>query len=165
MLATVEQVAGRVGEPITSPEEVALAEAMIEYASEQALFYGDPRWQEATLPGVVRTIIIEAAATGYMHPSGLSTERADSVNFTVHDDWLKGAEFSEQQVEIVRRAGRRRGRTRSLSTRRSNRFVSRADADRHPWFMKVPHAPSEDVAWRSDRLDAFAFNYDGEDDG
>lgn len=162
MLATVEQVAGRVGEPITSPEEVALAEAMIEYASEQALFYGDSRWQEATLPGVVRTIIIEAAATGYMHPSGFETERADSVNFTVHEDWLKGAEFSDQQVDMVKRAGSRRGRTRSLSTRRSNRFVARSDERNHPWFMSVPYRPEEDVRWRADRLDAFAFNKDGE---
>lgn len=161
LLATVEQVAARVGEPITSPEEVALAEAMIEYASEQALHYGNPNWVPETVPGVVRQVVISAAATGYQHPAGFESERADSVNFTVHDEWLRGAEFSDRQVKIVQQAGRKHGRVRSLQTSRGNRFVSRSGEKRHPWFMKVPYVPSEDVPWPG-RLDAFAFNWDGD---
>ena len=161
LLATVEQLAARVGEPVELPEEVALAEAMIEYASEQALHYGRPSWTAETLPGVVRQVVISAAAAGYQHPAGFESERADSVNFTVHEEWLRGAEFTDRQVKIVQQAARTHGRVRSMQTSRSNRFVSRSDERRHPWFMKVPYVPSEDVPWPN-RLDAFAFNWDGD---
>lgn len=160
-LATVEQVAARVGEPISSAEEVALAEAMIGYASEQALHYGNPNWVPETVPGVVREVVISAAVAGYQHPAGFESERADSVNFTVHAEWLRGAEFSDRQVRIVQQAGRKHGRVRSLQTSRGNRFVARSDESRFPWFMRVPHHPVEDVRWRADRLDAFAFDRDG----
>lgn len=157
LLATVEQLAARVGESIDTPEEVALAEAMLRYASDQALLYGNPGWVEATLPGVVRSVVIEAASRGYQHPAGFETERADSVNFTVHEEWLRSAEFTDHQVELVRRASRKSGRVRSLTATRPNYFRARSDRQQWPSWMRVPHIPQEDVPVEG-RLDAFAFN-------
>ena len=157
LLATVEQLAARVGESIDTPEEVALAEAMLQYASDQALLYGNPGWIAATLPGVVRSVVIEAASRGYQHPAGFETERADSVNFTVHDEWLRSAEFTEHQVELVRRASRKSGRVRSLTASRPNSFRARSDSRGGLPWMRVPHIPEEDVPVEG-RRDAFAFN-------
>jgi len=164
LLATVEQVAARVGESIEAEDEVALAEAMIEYASEQALHYGRASWTAESVPGVVRQVVISAAAAGYQHPAGFESERADSVSFQVNADWLRGAEFTDRQVQIVQQAARTHGRVRSLQTSRGNRFVARSDGGRRPWFMKVPHVPEEDVPVVG-RLDAFAFNWAGDPDG
>lgn len=161
LLASVEMVAARVGEPISEDWEISLAEAMLEYASSQALFYGDSTWIAETVPGVVRSIVVEAAARGYQHPAGFESERADSVNFTVNKDWLRSAELTDDQVAIVRRAAQKHGRVRSLSASRANRLVARSERRRGPF--RVPYCPEEDVPMTPfGRGDAFAFNRDGE---
>lgn len=157
LLATVEQLSARVGEPIATPAEVSLAEAMLQYASDQALIYGSANWSPETLPGVVRSVIIEAASRGYQHPAGYEMERADSVTFNVNEEWLRSAEFTDAQIDLVRKASARKGRSRSLSSSRGNRFVSRSERRCWPPFMRVPYCPDEDVPVAG-RLDAFAFN-------
>lgn len=159
LLASVDQLAARVGEPIVSEAEIALATAMLEYASEQALLYGKPTWIADTVPGLVRSIVLEAAARGYMHPAGFEMERADSVTFNVDAEWLRSAEFSDAQIANVKSIAARKGRVRSLSASRPNSYRARSDhGDRRwPHFMSVPYVPEEEVAWPN-RLDAFSFN-------
>lgn len=146
LLATVEQLAARVGEPIETPAEIALAETMLEYASNQVLLHGSASWAPETLPGLVRSIVIEAAGRGYQHPAGLQMERADSVTFNVDEEWLRSAELTDAQIKLVRRAATKRGTVRSLSTSRSNRLVARSDRGARGWSAyKVPTCPCEEV--------------------
>jgi hypothetical protein len=114
-LATVGQVAARIGEPITTAEDVQLAAAVLNEASEQIRHYAQqPYWTAETAPAVAVTICVAAAARGFLNPSGFDMERGDMVTFNRSKEYVSGANLTAQEITIVKALGRT-GNVRSVS--------------------------------------------------
>ena len=125
-LATVLQVAARIGEPITAPEDVQLAESVLDEASEQIRFYAQqPYWTAENAPKVAVTIAVAAAARGYLNPSGFDMERGDMVTFNRTKDYVSGAALTAQEITIIKALGRT-GNVRSVGLTNSDRPVPRS---------------------------------------
>lgn len=125
-LATVLQVAARIGEPITAPEDVQLAESVLNEASEQIRFYAQqPYWTAETAPKVAVTIAVAAAARGFLNPSGFDMERGDMVTFNRTKDYVSGAALTAQEITIIKGLGRT-GNVRSVGLSNSDRPVPRS---------------------------------------
>ena len=91
-LGTVAQIAARIGEPITAPEDIQLAIAVLDEASEQIRHYAQqPFWSAETAPPVAVTIAVAAAARGFLNPSGFDMERGDLITFNRSKDYVSGA--------------------------------------------------------------------------
>jgi hypothetical protein len=105
-LATVDQVAARVGELITDSGDVLLAEACLEEASALVRFYGSTQWPDPTTahPMAV-TITIAAAARAYQNPGGFQTERADMVQLRRAAEFSVGAELTASEIAVLRAIG------------------------------------------------------------
>lgn len=105
-------------EPLASPEEVAaftdeawplseqdlkLAEACITAASNLARFHAGQNWPVRTeAPPVVSTIVVKAAAKGFMNPGGFQMERGDAVTFNRLEDFAAGVRFDAQDMVILK---------------------------------------------------------------
>lgn len=108
-LATVEELTDRLGEEPTLPEEVAMARYFLRKASAEARHYGLP-WPDPILcPDVVRVIVIEVAARGYMNPEGYSLERGDEVTFQREATHAAGSAFTDAEIRMVRQAAGKSG--------------------------------------------------------
>lgn len=101
-LATIERVAARAGEKIETPEEVALAQEMLEAASAEVRHHGRNWLTPEDAPAVAVTITVAAAARGYLNPGGLGSERADAMNFGRADDYTKGTELWPSEIRMLR---------------------------------------------------------------
>ena len=130
-LGTVPKVAARVGEAITTPEEIGLANAMLEEASAQVRFYGLPWEDPALAPAVAVTIAVAAAARGYQNPSGLKMERGDAVSIDVDVDYRKGATLTAGEIMMLKTFNSR-GRLSSVPLANPDRFVATSDSWRYP---------------------------------
>lgn len=108
-LATVHDVAARIGEDISSAEDVALAEAVLNEASEWARFYGDPAWGTTTPPPLAVTIVVAAAARGYLNPSGYDMERGDMVTFNRATAYASGATLTAGEIAVLKKLARASG--------------------------------------------------------
>jgi len=125
-LATVGQVAARIGEPITSSEDVQLAASVLNEASEQIRFYAQqPYWTAETAPPVAVAITVAAAARGFLNPSGFDMERGDMVTFNRNKDYVSGAALTAQEITIIRALGRQ-GNVRSVGLTNSDRPAPRS---------------------------------------
>lgn len=125
-LATVGQIAARIGEPISAAEDVQLAVACLNEASEQIRHYAQqPYWTAETAPPVAVTIAVAAAARGYLNPSGFDMERGDMVTFARNKDYVSGAALTSQEITIVKALGRT-GNVRSVSLHSCDRPVPRS---------------------------------------
>lgn len=125
-LATVGHIAARIGEPITAPEDVKLAEAVLDEASEQIRHYAQqPYWTADTAPPVAVTIAVAAAARGFLNPSGFDMERGDMVTFNRSKDYVSGAALTAQEITIVKALGRS-GNVRSVSLHNCDRPIPRS---------------------------------------
>lgn len=104
--ATVADVARRVGEPITAPEDIALAESLLEIVSEEIRSVGS-NWPEPFLaPAICRTIAIGAAARGYNNPALYETERGDMLTLYRGSDAANGEALTKnEKMAITRVAG------------------------------------------------------------
>jgi hypothetical protein len=104
--ATVTEVSRRVGEPIEAPEDIALAEALLEIVSEEIRAYG-LAWPEPLLaPALCRTIAIGAAARGYNNPALYETERGDMLTLYRGSDAANGEALTKsEKTAIARVAG------------------------------------------------------------
>lgn len=101
-LATVEQVAARVGEDISDDASVALAEACLEEASAWVRHYGGHDWPDPlTAPAVAVAITIAAAHRAYQNPAGFDTERADMASFKRGERYQVGAELTASEILIL----------------------------------------------------------------
>jgi hypothetical protein len=125
-LGTVAQIAARIGEPITAPEDIQLAVAVLEEASEQIRHYAQqPYWTSETAPPVAVTIAVAAAARGYLNPSGFDSERGDMVQFNRNKDYVSGANLTPQEITIIKALGRT-GNVRSVGLTSTTRPVPRS---------------------------------------
>lgn len=125
-LATVLQVAARIGEPITEPEDVQLAEACLNEASDLVRFYAQqPLWTAANAPAVAVTIAVAAAARAVLNPAGMDMERGDMVTFNRGKDYSSGAALTPSEISIVKALGRQ-GNVRSVGLTNSDRPVPRS---------------------------------------
>jgi hypothetical protein len=128
-LATVAQVAARIGEPIETVDDVKLAEAVLDEASEQIRFYAQqPSWTAATAPAVAVTIAVAAAARGFLNPSGYDSERGDMVTFNRSSEYVHGANLTRHEITIIKALGRK-GNIRSIGLSNSDRPVPRSTND------------------------------------
>lgn len=125
-LATVAQIAARIGEPITEPDDVQLAMACLNEASEQIRHYAQqPYWTAETAPPVAVTIAVAAAARGVLNPSGFDMERGDMVTFNRSKDYVSGAALTAQEITIIKALGRT-GNVRSVGLSSGTRPVPRS---------------------------------------
>ena len=125
-LASVGQVAARIGEPIEEPDDIELAEAVLNEASEQIRHYAQqPYWTAATAPAVAVTIAVAAAARGFLNPSGFDSERGDMVTFNRQKDYATGAPLTAQEITTVKALGRT-GNVRSIGLKSNDRPVPRS---------------------------------------
>lgn len=131
-LGTVAKVAARVGESITTPEEIALATSMLEEASAQVRLYGLPWLDPATAPAIAITTAIAAAARGYQNPGGVKLERGDAVSLDVDIDYRKGASLTAGEITMIRMAANQRGRVTSVPLTNPDRFVAASDERYRP---------------------------------
>lgn len=108
-LATVEELTDRLGEEITLPEEVAMARFFLRKASAEARHHG-LAWPDPILcPDVVRVIVIEVAARGYLNPEGYQLERGDEVTFQREGSHAAGAAFTANEIQMIRQAAGKSG--------------------------------------------------------
>ena len=108
-LATVDEVADRVGEEITDPTDVAMVRSLLRLVSAQVRHHGAP-WADPILaPDVVRAVTIEAAARGYLNPEGFSLERGDEITFQREDSFAVGATLTRDEIKMIRAAAGKHG--------------------------------------------------------
>lgn len=125
-LATVEQVAARLGEPIEEPDDIELAEACLDEASNLVRFYAQqPLWTASTAPAVAVTITVAAAARAVLNPSGFDSERGDMVTFNRGKDYTSGAALTPTEITIIKALGRA-GNVRSVGLTNSDKPVPRS---------------------------------------
>lgn len=125
-LGTVAQIAARIGEPISAPEDIQLAIAVLDEASEQIRHYAQqPFWTAETAPPVAVTIAVAAAARGFLNPSGFDMERGDLVTFNRNKDYTSGANLTAQEITIIKALGRT-GNVRSVGLANSAQPVPRS---------------------------------------
>ena len=143
-LGTVAKVAARVGETISTPEEIGLANAMLEEASAQVRFYGLPWEDPDAAPAVAVTIAVAAAARGYQNPSGLKMERGDAVSIDVDIDYRKGATLTAGEITMLK-TFISRGRVISVPLSNPDRFVATSDSaglpSGHPEYLYLDAYP------------------------
>jgi len=132
-LASVAMVAARIGEPIETVDDVKLAEAVLDHASNLIRFYADqPGWTAQNAPAMAVSICVEAAHRGFLNPSGFDMERGDMVTFNRAEAYVSGAELTKTEITIVKALGRT-GNVRSVGLASSDRPVPRSrpfDCDR-----------------------------------
>lgn len=119
-------IAARIGEPITETTDVLLAESVILEASNQVRFYANqPDWTMSTAHPLAVTIVVAAAARGFLNPSGYDMERGDMVTFNRDKKYVSGADLTTQEIADVRMMGRR-GNIRSAGLTNSDRPIPRS---------------------------------------
>ena len=137
-LATPEQLSGKVGEAIESPEELALAQEMLESASNWVRFYaGQDGWNMVNAPALAVTIAIAAAARGYLNPAGYLEERAD-INFVKRaPGWANEAKLFPDEIDALREFksdGIAPNALQSLRVTDPDRFIPRSHYPVRPWY-------------------------------
>lgn len=104
-LTTVEAVTKRLEGEVTPDMEIMIGE-YLEDASDQAIYYGEREWTEATCPASVKRIIANAVARFMRNPDGLSQSRAGDETMAWQDVPEAGAVyFSPQEIERLQRIG------------------------------------------------------------
>lgn len=102
--ATVSELAARANEEIIEPEDIALAEMLLEIVSEEIRAIGHS-WPEPVLaPGICRTLAIKVAARGYMNPAGYGLERGDMATLQRSSTYAAGDILTTAEAAMVRRA-------------------------------------------------------------
>ncbi|MGZ4659752.1 MAG: hypothetical protein ACXVYB_00575 [Arthrobacter sp.] len=120
------QIAARIGEPIIAPEDIQLAMAVLNEASEQIRHYAQqPYWTNETAPPVAVTIAVAAASRGYLNPAGFDQERGDMIMFNRNKDYVSGSNLTPQEITIIKALGRA-GNVRSVGLASGDRPVPRS---------------------------------------
>lgn len=101
-LATVDRLSARVGEPIESPEEIALAEEVLAEASALVRHYGRAWPDPEMAPAVATSITVAAAARGYLNPSGFQMERSDMATFNRLEEYASGCSLTRAEIAALK---------------------------------------------------------------
>lgn len=116
-LASVADLADRVGEEIVHNADVAMANSFLRLVSAQVRHYGAD-WDDIVLaPEIAIAITIEAAARGYLNPEGWLIERGDELTLSRHDIFSRGMALTPTEVIAIRQAAGRFGLSSVLTTR------------------------------------------------
>lgn len=108
LLAPVERVAARVPDGIVTDDDVLLAKELLTQASEEVRAHGRP-WTSADVPPGIVAIVVEAAARGYMNPSGYVSEDSDAVGLKRARPYEGGAELTQGEIRRVKMIASRSG--------------------------------------------------------
>lgn len=139
LLADVSRVAAKIGEPIASAEEIALANEMLEAASNWVRYYaGQDAWTALDAPGIAVTITIAAAARGYLNPAGFDEERSDASTFKRGDEggWSNGAKLTADEIAVLQTYNLKgKGRLTSVPMTNSDRITPRSARRGAPDFV------------------------------
>lgn len=126
-LSSVEEVAAKAGEDITSSQDIALAEAMIEAASAQVRLFGQAWPSRATSPHIAQVVTTAAAARGYQNPAGYQMERSDSVTIQRADMYAADVELTPHEKAMLRQASNGTATVSSIPiTLGQERFIPRS---------------------------------------
>lgn len=101
-LATIERLAARIGEPIVTEEENALAEEVLAEASALVRHYGRAWPDPATTPAVATAITVAAAARGYLNPASFQMERSDMATFQRSDEGASGCALTRAEIAALK---------------------------------------------------------------
>ena len=108
-LATLDRLAARVGEPIVSDAEIALANEVLAEASALVRHYGLPWPDPTTAPAVAVSIAVAAAARGYLNPAGYQSERGDTAMFQRIEEYASGCSLSTAEIAALKEYNPRHG--------------------------------------------------------
>lgn len=140
LLAPAARVAAKIGEPIETPEDLALAEAMLESASNWVRVHSGQDWSAADAPSIAVTITIAAAARGYQNPAGYREERADAafIKRDTDNGWANEAKLTPDEIAVLRTYNTAGGVGSIISVPLSNPERYRARSDRrHGYCFEV----------------------------
>ncbi|MDS2171614.1 hypothetical protein Q7C18_02780 [Nesterenkonia sp. CL21] len=118
-LASRDRLEARLPEPISTDQEIALADEMLSDASAEARAHGNQMWTVQTVPAGVVNIVLRAAARGFMNPGGFAEEAADSARLRRGDEYVMGAAFTEAEIRQVKAFSRRTGISHAQVTKPS----------------------------------------------
>lgn len=108
-LATVSDIADRVGEEITDPGDIRLAESLLRIVSAQVRHYGGDWLDPILAPEVAVAVTIEAASRGYLNPEGYKLERGDEITFERNVVFAGGSTLTPAEIVAVRSAAGKSG--------------------------------------------------------
>ncbi|MFI1655623.1 hypothetical protein ACH4ZU_12050 [Streptomyces sp. NPDC020472] len=111
MFATLDELKGRLDWALDADEERIAAGALMD-ASELAVSYGR-EWPEATVPRLVKTLVLKAAARYMRNPNGYIQSRAGDETLAWSDAHGRDAGtvyFTRDEIRLLADlAGRKRG--------------------------------------------------------
>ena len=136
MLAPLARVAARVPEGIVTDDEILLAKELIVQASEEVRAHGRP-WTSADVPPGIVSIVVEAAARGYMNPSGFYSEDSDTVGFRRSKAYDGGTELTDGEIRRVKMIASRSG-FGFIQGSKPSHWVPRSQAYDHDETVYVP---------------------------
>lgn len=117
-LATVDDLADRVGEVITEQQDIAMAKSFLRLVSAQVRHFGADWTDPILAPDVVVAVTIEAAARGYLNPEGWVTERGDELTLQRDDIFARGSTLTMAEIKMVQQAAVGRSGIVSVPTER-----------------------------------------------
>ena len=108
-LATVEDIADRIGEEITERGDVRMAASFLRLVSAQVRAHGAAWPDPIVAPEVAIAITIEAAARGYLNPEGFDLERGDEITFQRDKVFAVGSTLTDVEIKTIRAAAGKTG--------------------------------------------------------
>ncbi|WP_327073324.1 hypothetical protein OG196_15150 [Kitasatospora purpeofusca] len=102
-LATVDQLTARLGYPLTGPD-LTMAEAALADASAMVRAHGLPWTDPATVPDVVRSVVLAAAERRVRNPEGYRMEMQGSYSYQLPASAPVGVELTTGEARLIRGA-------------------------------------------------------------
>lgn len=130
-------IANRIGESIETPEELALAEEMLESASNWVRHYAAQEWTAANAPSLAVTITVAAATRGYLNPAGYLEERADTTFVKRASGWANDAKLLQDEIAALQELNPESAKQRSLQTTKitdKDRLIPRSAYPVRPYY-------------------------------
>lgn len=126
------------GEPLVTEVDVQSARAALAVAWENVKEAGSKAWTLDSAPSLAISVLISAAARAWMNLGGYTDERADAVTLARSDDFARGAELTQAEVEKL---GRLLGKDKLVGTLRSTAVSALTTTDRNfdagtPWYER-----------------------------
>lgn len=111
--------------------ESAAVESAIEDLSNDARYYGDPNWEPATVPDIVKTTIAKAAGRWARNMNGYLTSRAgdETVSWADAETAAGSPEFTNREIKLLKAVGTGRKSAGAFGTISVVARAPRRDAD------------------------------------